>query len=137
LWEDVKSISAYLIFFYWKFSYEGQNLKMPCISIWFFFWLQIDRWFQKCTKFVVWRSTLNFTGWNWSKFGEIWKFHIFWPYLTSCGWNWNSIFGISEQFAIRKSTISIYRTTSFFDLYENIQSSRPRGLIFEIKFRSL
>jgi hypothetical protein len=39
---------------------------------------------------VVRRSTLNVTGGNWSKFGEIWKCHIFWPYLTSSGWNWPS-----------------------------------------------
>jgi hypothetical protein len=60
LWWDVKTISAYLIFFKvcqepqgledWKFSYEGQKLKLPYISIWYFFWLQIARWFQKCTK---------------------------------------------------------------------------------------
>jgi hypothetical protein len=27
---------------------------------------------------------------KWSKIGEIWKFHIFWPYLTSSGLNWPS-----------------------------------------------
>jgi hypothetical protein len=37
------------------------------------------------------------------------------------------IFGISKQFAIIKSTISIYRATSIFVLHENFQSSRPRG----------
>jgi hypothetical protein len=100
----------------WKFSYE---LKLPYISIWYFFWLQIARWFQKCTNLVV----LSFTCWNWSKFGETWKFHIFWPYLTSSGWNWppnKKTFGISEQFAIRKSNISIYRATSIFDLHMRI-----------------
>jgi hypothetical protein len=33
----------------WKFSYEGQKLKLPYISIWYFVWLQIAHWFQKCT----------------------------------------------------------------------------------------
>jgi hypothetical protein len=67
-----------------------KNWSCPNISMWYFFKFQIARWFKKCKNLVVWRSTLNVTGWNWSKFGEIWKFHIFWPYLTSSGWNWPS-----------------------------------------------
>jgi hypothetical protein len=68
LWWDIKS-KFLRTFFYvcresqgledGKFSYEGQNFILPYISIWYFFWLQIARWPQKCTYFVVWRSTLN------------------------------------------------------------------------------
>jgi hypothetical protein len=65
LWRDVKSISALLIFFRFvgspealkiENSHEGQKLKLPYISIWYFLWLQIACWFQKCKNFVVWRS---------------------------------------------------------------------------------
>jgi hypothetical protein len=34
--------------------------------------------------------------------------------------NNKNFFGISEQFAIRKSTIAIYRATSIFDLHMRI-----------------
>jgi hypothetical protein len=37
------------------------------------------------------------------------------------------IFGISEQFAIRKSTISIYRATSIFDLHMRIFNLQGLG----------
>jgi hypothetical protein len=37
------------------------------------------------------------------------------------------IFGISEQFAIRKSTILIYRATSIFDLHMRILNLQGLG----------
>jgi hypothetical protein len=43
------------------------------------------------------------------------------------------IFGISEQFAIRKSTISIYRTTSIFDLYRRIFNLQGLGALVKSK----
>jgi hypothetical protein len=46
-------------------------------------------------------------------------FDLQWLKLTSKQQNLY-IFGISEQFAIRKSTISIYRATLFFDLHMRI-----------------
>jgi hypothetical protein len=83
------------------------------------------------TYSVVWRSILNVTGWNWSTFVEIWKFHIYWPY-------WPSVVEIDLQTTKyvhmrviwnQKSAVSIYRATSNFDLHMRIfnQSSRPRG----------
>jgi hypothetical protein len=38
------------------------------------------------------------------------------------------IFGISEQFAIRKSTILIYRATSIFDLHMRIFNIQGLGV---------
>jgi hypothetical protein len=78
-------------FFFWfvgspeALKIENSHMKVKnwsCpISIWYFFWLRFARWFQKCKNFVVWRSALNVTGQNDQKIGEIWKFHIFWPYI--------------------------------------------------------
>jgi hypothetical protein len=93
-------------------------MKLPYISIWYFFWLEIARWFQKCTNFVLWRSTLNVTGWNWSKLSKIWKFHIFWPYWTSSGWNLPS-----------NNTIC-----TFLESASNLQENRPYRYIGQLQF---
>jgi hypothetical protein len=82
LWWDVKSISGARDLEDWKFSYEGQKLKLPNISLWYFFWLQIARWFQKYKNFVVWRSTLIVTGQNdqkLAKFENYIYFDLIWP----------------------------------------------------------
>jgi hypothetical protein len=43
------------------------------------------------------------------------------------------IFGISEQFAIRKSTILIYRATSIFDLHMRIFNLQGLGAPANLK----
>jgi hypothetical protein len=119
--------------------YEGQNLKLPFILIWYFFWLQIARWFQKCTNFVVRRSTLNVTSWNLSKFGKILKCHIFSPYLTPSDWNWPSNNKIctflesARHLQPEKVPISIYRATSNFDLHMGIFNPQASELPTDLK----
>jgi hypothetical protein len=48
-------------------------------------------------------------------------------YINLCLQTTFYIFGISEQFAIRKSTISIYRATSNFDLHMRIFNLQDLG----------
>jgi hypothetical protein len=93
LWWDVKSISAYLILFFlglsgaprpWilKILIWRSKIEAAYISIWYFFWLQIARWFQKYKNVVAWRSTLNLTGQNDQKFAKLENFIYFdliWP----------------------------------------------------------
>jgi hypothetical protein len=56
---------------------------------------------------------------KWSKIGEIWKFHIFWPYLTSSGWNW-------------PSNIKIF---TFLESASNLQSEKvPYRYIGQLQF---
>jgi hypothetical protein len=45
---------------------------------------------SKMYKFCCLEVNIKNNRLNWTKFGEIWKFHIFWPYLTSSGWKWPS-----------------------------------------------
>jgi hypothetical protein len=47
------------------------------------------------------------------------------------------IFGISEQFAIKKSTISKYRATSIFDLHMRIFNLQSLGLPTNLKKKKL
>jgi hypothetical protein len=61
---------------------EGQKFKVPYISIWYFFWLQIARWFQKCKHFVVSRSISTTVGQirsKYLKFSNFVNFWSFWP----------------------------------------------------------
>jgi hypothetical protein len=54
------------------------KLKLPYISIWYFFWLQIAHWFQKCKNFVVWRSISTTGGQIRSKYMKFSNFANFW-----------------------------------------------------------
>jgi hypothetical protein len=60
-------------------------------------------------------------------------FDLLWLKLTFCFY----IFGISEQFAIRKSTISIYRATSIFDLHMRIFNLQGLGLLTNLKKKEI
>jgi hypothetical protein len=53
-------------------------------------------------------------------------FDLQWLKMTFKQQNFN-IFGISEQFAIRKSTILIYRVTSIFDFHMRIFNLQGLG----------
>jgi hypothetical protein len=80
---------------------------------------------------VVWRSTLNVRGQNDQKLAKFENFIYFdlqWLKLTFKQQNFD-IFGISDQFAIRKSTILIYRATSIFDLHMRIFNLQGLGAL--------
>jgi hypothetical protein len=69
---------------------------------------------------------VNVTGWNWSKFGEIWKFQ--WLKLILKQENMY-IFGISVDFCNQKKChIDISGNFKFWLSYENFQSSKPTDL---------
>jgi hypothetical protein len=109
-----------------------KNWSCPNISIWYFFWLQIARWFQKYKNFVVWRSTLMLQVKmikNWRNFKISYILTLLdlqWVKLTFKQQN-VYIIGISEQFAIIKSIILISRATSIFDLHMRIFSFQGLG----------
>jgi hypothetical protein len=86
------------------------------------FWMQIARWFQKCTIFCCIEVNCKC---NRFKLIKIWQ-NLKIPYiLTLFDLKWLKLtfkqqnmfyFGINEQFTTRKRTISISRATSNFDL---------------------
>jgi hypothetical protein len=99
LWWDVKSISAYLIFFCLSGAPNPWRLK---ILIWrskievalyidmVLFLIENCSLIPKIYKFCCLEVNFKCYRSKCSKIGEIWKFHIFWPYLTSSRWNWPS-----------------------------------------------
>jgi hypothetical protein len=116
----------------WKFSYEGQNFKLPYISIWYFFWLQISRWIPKMYIFCC--VEVNFKCYR-LKLIKIWQnFKIsyistlfdLWLKLTFKQQNMY-VFGTSEECATRKNTISIYMVPSNFDLHMRIFNLQGLG----------
>jgi hypothetical protein len=88
-----------------KFSYEGQKLKLPFISIWYKLLadsnccLEVNFKCYRLKLIKIWRNL---------KFSYILiLFDLQWLKLTFKQQNLY-IFRISEQFSIRKSTISIF-----------------------------
>jgi hypothetical protein len=77
LWWDVKSISGYFFFLGLSEAPRPWRLKIliwrPKFGPYIDMVLYMVANCSLVTNFVIWRSTLNVTGWNWSKFGEIWK----------------------------------------------------------------
>jgi hypothetical protein len=100
LWWDVKSISAYLLFFFFsRFVWSPEALKIENSH------MKVKNWscpkyrygtFSGCKLLADSKNVqiLLFGGQLLMLQVEIdqnlAKFYIFWPYLTSSGWNWPS-----------------------------------------------
>jgi hypothetical protein len=137
--KNKESISAYLIFFL-RFVESPEALKIENshmkvknwswpISIWYYFCMQIVA-DSKNVKILLFggrkRLKLNKI---WRNFENIIYFDLIWPPVVEIDLQTTKfyIFGISEQFAIRKNTILIYRATSIFDLHMRIFNLQGLG----------
>jgi hypothetical protein len=99
--------------------YEGQKLKLPYISIWYFLWLQINRWFQKCKNFVGWRSISTTGGQIRSKYMKFLNYAKFWS-ISTCN---------------IKSWLPNNKILTFLESANNLQSEKvPYRYIGQLQF---
>jgi hypothetical protein len=127
LWWDVKSISAYLIFFRFVGSPEALNIENVH--------MKVKNWscpiyqygtFSYCkllgdSKNVRSNSTTGgLIRSKYMKFSNFANFWSFWPVSFKVDLQTTKLLYFWNQFAIRKSTILIYRATSIFDIHMNI-----------------
>jgi hypothetical protein len=105
---------------------KDKNWSCPNISIWYFFWLQIARWFQKYKNYVVmlWRSTSNVTGQNdqkLAKFENFIYFDLIWPPVIEINLQTTKFLHFWNQRAIckqKKYHIDILSNFNFWPSYE-------------------